>query len=198
MAKGRGYTPEQIEAGLLALAKTGGNTHQAAAVLKEHGPRTIESSNLSRLRRAHYARYEEICKQVYPEIERAVKQRFVDNLALAQEAQSLAIEKAIEQLHAGQAKNPAGAAKDLSIAMGVNFDKVQLIDGKPTHINGNTNADELMSKLQRLAPAFSSAVIDSTAEELPSIPTQSSTNAKQPSSIAKHASVTDGRSKEAD
>ena len=155
------YTPEQVETALTVLALRGGNSREASEHLAASDLQ-IPSSTLRLWRtETHADRYVEICQERAPEIEKRVIQRSQEVQQRALDVSLKAVNKAEEQLDAGEAKDPAATAKNLALSFAVITDKSLLLQGRPNVMVGNQDARDLLNEIRR------DLAIPGTAEELP-------------------------------
>ena len=97
----RRYSPEEIDLGLRTLALEGGNSQAAHERLKEGGL-DIPSVTLRDWRNtSRVERYQDICVQVAPEIERVVVQRSAEIQRRALDVSLKAIDAAEQQITTG-------------------------------------------------------------------------------------------------
>lgn len=163
----RSRPPEELEAGLLALALAGGNGREAERQLALQGIK-IPARTLSSWPKAHAERYAEVCNGNAKRIEVFVTALARQNALEAASVVSEAIRKAREGLGSPDVKSGEAAriAKDLSMVQGIQTDKLLTLEGRPTSIvRSERDADDIIESLQKLAPGVFQ-VIDGTAEEV--------------------------------
>lgn len=170
------YTEEQIRRGLLTVAKHGGSGENASKELRSQGL-PIPASTLNTWRtRTHPDLYQEIHATYGREIEANLVSRFREVAIAATEASLEAVNVARQQLLKGEAKDPAGAARNLATTAAINTDKLYLVTDRPTEVRADRGASEILNALaNRLGLTSGSdntqetqqpATIDSTAEEI--------------------------------
>lgn len=156
----RSYSPEEVDKGLMALV-TFGSSVRASNALEEQFDLVIPPQTLRRWRGLHHDRYFEFLKHHGTELE----QKAVDTkralLPLLAEGISLGVEKTIEELEAGEAKDPSASARNLAVISGIETRDLLTLTGRPTEIRRNLGLDELYRKLQ------DTLAIDGEAEEIP-------------------------------
>lgn len=156
------FSEEDIRRCLLTLAKHAGNTVRAAAELTEGGT-PISNETLRTWRDGKHAElYRHLHDQYGHEIEQALIPHYRELALTATEAAKLAVTKTIEQLEAGNCKDPAGTARNLSTTGAIAMDKLYLATDRPTEIHHNLTADELLDRLEARTPK----AINTTATEL--------------------------------
>jgi hypothetical protein len=143
----RSYTPEQVERGLMALVVLGSST-RAHEALKEEFGLVIPAVTLRSWRKVHHDRYFEILRKHGPELE----QKAVDTkralLPLVAEGIALGVEKTIEELEAGEAKDPSASARNLAVISGIETRDLLTLTGRPTEIRRTLGLDDLYRKLR--------------------------------------------------
>lgn len=155
------YTPEQITTGLTVLALCGGDAARAEAQLAEQGTPVPKSTLKDWRETFHPERYREISHELAPRIEEQVVhlQREIATTASRAALKALALES--ERLDAGQVKDAAASARNLSTVAGIATDKILSLTGRPTSVIEHRTVDESLKRLERLG-----LVVDSTATEL--------------------------------
>ena len=157
----RRYSPEEIDLGLRTLALEGGNSQAAHERLKEGGL-DIPSVTLRDWRNtSRVERYQDICVQVAPEIERVVVQRSAEIQRRALDVSLKAIDAAEQQITNGEAKDPSATAKNLALTHGIITDKTLILQGRPTNIDLTLDARDLIAEIRKDLGS-----IPSTAEDL--------------------------------
>lgn len=157
----RRYTPEQTDIILRTLALNGGNSEAAHEQLKAEGIDIAAVTLRAWRNTTHAGRYQDICLQIAPEIEKLVVQRSAEIQRRALDVSLKAIDAAEQQLADGKAKDPAATAKNLALTHGIITDKSLTLQGRPSSIVGTTDARELLQEIRRDLGS-----IPSTAEEL--------------------------------
>ena len=150
----RNYTPEQVETALTAIATTGS--------MKEAAELTgIPYTTVTTWRYKYADKYERIKEKRAPEIEQAVIRNLREIMARSGNAVLLSIDKAVEQLEAGDVKDAAAYARNLATTQAIAADKMLLLDGRPTSISEHRTVDDELRELERLG------FFDTTCEEEP-------------------------------
>ena len=148
----RNYTPEQVETALTAIAITGS--------MKEAAELTgIPYTTVTTWRYKYADKYERIREERAPQIEQAVIKNLRAVMQRGSEATLLSIEKAVEQLEAGEVKDAAAFARNLATTQAIAADKMLLLDGRPTSISEHRTVDDELRELERLG------FFDTTCEE---------------------------------
>lgn len=150
---GRYLTPPQIDLGLRALVRNGGSGTTTA---RELG---IPVDTVNSWRRRHRERYEELRVQMGPELEAQAIADFRGFVQRAEEAKSLALEKTVDALEAGDIKDPAKTLQAISISQGIAVQKVLELSGRPTAIVEHRSMAEALARLR----ALGAEVIEGTA-----------------------------------
>lgn len=142
------YTPEEVRRSLLTLAKHGGNSITAQAELQAHGlelaPSTLRTWKLN----THRDLYRELHETHAREIEGQLVSEFRDLASAAASAATLAVEKTVTALNAGDIKDPAGTARNLSTTAAISMDKLYLATDRPTQITERRDANEILRALE--------------------------------------------------
>jgi hypothetical protein len=173
----RTYTPDEVDTGLTVLALCGGDSSEAERRLQAAG-QPIPSSTLRDWRtHTHADRYVAICHERAPEIEKRVLQRSQEIQQRALATSLKAVNEAERQLDNGEAKDPAGTAKNLALTYGIITDKSLLLQGRPNVMVGTQDARDLLDDIRREL-----GTIPGTAIEVPTTalsPRSDSTNAQE-------------------
>ena len=155
------YSPAERRQALLVLALNGGNTKRAAEFLKDAG-NPVPQQTLSYWTRKHADELEEVTREHAPKLEQAMAGQILRTALAAHEATLIAVEKAREQLEAGEAKDPSTAARNLGTTAGILSDKYLTLTGRPTQITEHRSADQILANIARQIGA-----VNSTAHEIP-------------------------------
>lgn len=159
MSRADRFSPQQVDAGLLALVQAG-SAERASVLLEETQGYRIAPSTLNLWRsKMHRDRFFEIAREHAPEQEEQLIHAKRALLARLEEGKALGIEKAIEQLESGEAKDPSAIARNLAVVGGIDTRDYLLLTGRPTEVVEHHNADDLLRKIKEY--------VDSTAEEIP-------------------------------
>lgn len=161
-SRGKRYTEQERERGLLALAVHGGSYAKASRYLTETG-HTMSPDTLKGFKRNFPDRYHQIMKDAAPKVREII----------AAEAEALALkltEVEWEALHKTQESLPSLDPRDLGRTLqyltkskSTQIEKAALLRGMPTEIHEKRSPDEIFNSIrQKLGD-----VIDSSAEELP-------------------------------
>ena len=162
LRKSRRYTHEQVDRGLLAVAACAGNSAEASRRLGDQGLE-IPARTLRAWRCETYPeRYVELANAHGHEIEEILVARTREVSLKAAEAELLAIDKTVEELEAGNARDPSASARNLATVRGIGTDKLALLTGRPTHRVEQRTSDDIMDRLRKYG-----MVVDGTAEEIP-------------------------------
>ena len=151
----RSYNEDEIERGLTALALAGNNSTQAG---EQCG---IPDRTLRDWRQQYPERYSEIRAGRVADIDRELMHEYK---ALARDAQ-IAAAKAValeqERLEAGEVRDAASSARNLTITSATATDKSLLLDDRPTQITEHRTSDQAIEELRRLGVD----VVDGTCED---------------------------------
>lgn len=154
---GRGvrYSAIEVEAALLAVVMQGGIVTRAAELTG------ISPDTLSRWANLEYnQRYSELRAEKGPELEQLAIQGLLEFVHKAESAKALALEKTVQQLVAGEAKDPGATLRNIATAQGISVTKIMELSGRPTSTVIHQSPAELMARLASLG-----AVVNSTARE---------------------------------
>lgn len=150
------YSREEIDHALLQLYLVGGNTWRVADQLG------IPDRTLRDWLVRHADRYEELAQKHGPKLEQQVVRQLEQNVIHAGEATRQAIAKSLEQLEAGEAKDPAATARNLATVQGIAVDKMLTLTGRPAQITEHRDTAQIMRALKQTAPNL---FIEGTAED---------------------------------
>jgi len=88
---------------------------------------------------------------------------------LAARLEQAALEAAVEQVEAGEAKDPATVARNAAVTKGINVNPVLKLTGRPTVITEYRNADDILDSLfKRLG--IEEPIVDADVVAAPSGP----------------------------
>lgn len=164
------YTLEQREAGLTALAIWHGNSRQASRTLKEQGL-DIPHQTLQDWKRAHAERLAELTEQIVPQVREKLAQQFEVIGMRSAELTLKSLDKYDEKLDGLEARDLAGAIRNIGTTGAIGVDKASLLRGMPTEIRKTENVSDLVERVQQTEKAlrerYPSLFVDSTAEEIP-------------------------------
>ena len=153
------YSDTEIEEALLAVVMNGGVIKRGAELVG------IPEDTVRDWMNVHDARYAELRREKGPELERRAVDGLLSFVAAAEDTKRLALEKTAAELEAGDTKDPGATLRNVATAQGIAVTKVMELTGRPTANTTGRSAQELLAGLARLG-----AVINSTADELPSQP----------------------------
>jgi hypothetical protein len=132
----------------MALIAWAGNATAASRYLKAEKVIAITGATLNNWRQERYAaKYEEMREKYAAQLEKQIEGDLREMAALAMQAERLAIQKAKEQLEAGEEKDPARAAANLARVAQSSVDKLMTISGRPTVITEQRNVEEILRGL---------------------------------------------------
>jgi hypothetical protein len=162
------FSTEEVDGALLTLAMLGGNTERAAKQLREAGLSVTARSLRAWREKLYPRRYEDICARHRNEIENVIVQRSREVALTADDLTMLALQKAREQLEAGECKDPAAVARNAATTKGINVDKALVMEGRPNQISEQRDAAELLRAIRQRVTVLDAekGYIDGEAEEL--------------------------------
>lgn len=141
------YSPEEVDKGLMAMIALGTST-RAHEALKEQFGLEIPADTLRSWRRTRHDRYFELLRLHGQELE----QKAIDTkralLPLVAEGIALGVEKTIEELEAGEAKDPSAYARNLAVVSGIETRDLLTLTGRPTEIRRTLGLEDLYRKLR--------------------------------------------------
>lgn len=150
------YTPEQVEVGLTALVYCGGSYTRAGEVTG------IPKDTLRHWRlTSHVEKYFQLAAEHAPEVERRIAQKKRDVLDRIEDGISLGVDKTIQELETGNAKDPSASTRNLAVVAGIHTRDLLTLTGRPSIITESRSADELLNRLQGLL-----GDVDGTAEHI--------------------------------
>lgn len=152
----------------MMLAICRGNAQEARRRMKARGDTPPPASTLNHWRTAHADRYEEIRTKVSAKITAEVANQAEEIMLEAGEIERAMLERIREELPNMKASELPGALRNVSTTKALNNDKIASpIRGRPTVIHHDRTAEEILKALKALDPRL---VIDSTADEIPTLP----------------------------
>jgi hypothetical protein len=166
-AQGLHHSPETREIALATLVKCGGSPKAAYEALQAadiHVPYTT----LCDWRHRYSERITELHEQLGPELDKQLEHKLREVALHSFAATQLGVEKALEQLEAGDVKDAAGAARNLATTGAIATDKLNLLLGRPTQITQSLTPDDTFTRLAN--KGYRLQAIDATAEEIPQDP----------------------------
>lgn len=158
----RSYSLEEVEAGLSALAIWHGNGRQAARVLKEQGLE-IPERTLYDWRKTHADRLAELQEQIVPKVREKLAQQFEVIGMRSAELTLKSLEKYDDKLDGLEARDLAGAIRNISTTGAIGVDKASLLRGLPTEIRQTDSAEDILKRLAQKHPGM---FVEGTAEEI--------------------------------
>lgn len=147
------YPPELVTRALLTVAKHGGNAEAAHRDLAEQLPDepVPDPSTLRTWRRdTHQAQYADLHAKYQAEIEANLTPEFRDLAQAAAQAANEAVDATLTALRNGNLKDPAGAARNLTITAATAMDKLYLATDRPTEVRTDNDARALLGELRSL------------------------------------------------
>lgn len=152
------YTPEQVDKALMAFV-TFGSAKTAAAAVEEAFGFTVPPSTLRSWKYVHAERYAELVRLHGEELERKAVDAKRALLPLLEHGIAVGVEKTIDELEAGQAKDPSASARNLAVVSGIQTRDLMLLTDRPTERREVTSPEDLYRKL--------SAILGGEEEEIP-------------------------------
>lgn len=160
------FDEEEITTALLTLAHHAGNSERAAAQLQQQGLQ-ISSRTLRGWREGKHAeRYRQLHETHGREIETALIPELRSNAIEGARVALLAIQKAAEEIEAGNVRDLASAARNLQVASATAMDKLYLATDRPNAPREQRSVEEILRSLEHLV-GLKGYDTSSTAEELP-------------------------------
>jgi hypothetical protein len=144
------YTDEQVAKSLNALVAFGGSPSQASRALAEAFDLDVPATTLRAWRDSVYAeRYVQLQAEHGAEIEQAIIRDTRDLARAAAHVERLAIEQAVEGLHAGRIRPTEASqiAVNMAKLKQSNIDKLLALTGRPQAITEHRSAQELIRAL---------------------------------------------------
>lgn len=158
------YSEAEVDAGLLAVATLGGSK-RASEHLKSVGLE-IPASTLRTWKREQYPRrFTAIAEAHAPEIERAVITLARDAALNAGMGVSEAIDLERDRMASTDGvKDASATAQRLSVAMGVQVDKMLILQGRPQQITEHRR--DAAETFEEIADRYPGLFVDGQAEEI--------------------------------
>jgi hypothetical protein len=153
----RTYTPEQVDQALMTLLAIG-NSVKAAEVIEDQFGFEIPAKTLRDWRRTRHDRYFELARKHGEELETKAIDTKRALLPLLADGIALGVEKTIEELEAGDAKDPSASARNLAVISGIETRDLLTLTGRPNSISVSLTPEQMY---QQLAELF-----EGTAEEI--------------------------------
>ena len=154
----RRYSPEEVDQALMTLIAVGTST-EAAKVIKQEFGFDVPADTLRYWRSSRRERYIELVRQHGAELE----QRAVDTkralLPLLAEGIALGVEKTIQELEDGEAKDPSASARNLAVISGIETRDLLTLTGRPSAITATASPEDLYRQL--------SSILKGEDEEIP-------------------------------
>lgn len=160
--RGSQYPLDHIEAGLAAMAIWHGNSRQASRVLKEQGVE-VPPNTLIEWKNRYTERYAELTEQIVPQVREKLAQQFEAIGMRSAELTLQSLDQYGEKLDKLEARDLAGAIRNISTAGAIGVDKASLLRGLPTEIRRSENAEDIIKRLQQKHPGM---FVEGTAEEI--------------------------------
>lgn len=141
------YSDEEIEHALTTLARHSGNAEAAARELPQ------VRNTLDKWRKVYADRYREIQEQVIPEIRARVAERQAELAEKLADAEELALAETVAALPDLEARDKAGALRNISTSKGITLTHLQAYQAPPPDPTAGSVADvfERLGKLGLLA-----------------------------------------------
>jgi len=158
-------SPEQVERALLLLALNGGAIRPTIRQLAEQG-HTSNHHTLKRWRdETHRDRYMQILHDERKKIAERIASEQEEFARLAIQEERALLQEIAKARERGEipARDLAGALRNVSTSKGIALDKSGELRGRPSVIVEHRNPDEIIAKLDRLAPGL---IVEATAEEI--------------------------------
>jgi hypothetical protein len=144
------FTEDDVNAGLKTLILHGGNVKQTVEALGEEGV-LVKNAELRYWRDVAFpTRYYALRKELSAEVGEEVAGRAMEKAIVADDAESLFIEKAVEKADDISPDRLTAAARDMSQVKAQNIEKAQLLRNKPTQIQETRDTAELLNVLRKL------------------------------------------------
>lgn len=154
---GSKYSTVEIESALLAVVMQGGIVKRAAELTG------IPENTISRwVTTDFHQRYSELRAEKGPELEKLAVDGLLSFVHQAEAVKLVALKKTLEQLEAGDAKDPGATLRNVATAQGITVTKIMELSGRPTSIVMHRPPNELLARLASLG-----AIVDSSAAEIP-------------------------------
>lgn len=159
------FSLAEVEEALMVLAISGGNFKRASEQLRAAGQDLSPRRLRDWAQEVYPARYE----QAQFRYADALEERLISQARVAASQAGDVIVRALEltavQLESGDVKDPVRIARDASVVMGVNADKLLALSGRPTVVTEVRDAAQIMRALG--AKLGVRDAVDGSAVELP-------------------------------
>lgn len=143
------YSPEQVDQALMALISFGSSKIAAAAVEEAFGF-TVPPTTLRGWRSIHHDRYQELLRIHGEELEQKAVAAKRALLPLLEHGIALGVEKTIDELDAGDAKDPSASARNLAVVSGIQTRDLMLLTDRPTDRREVTSPEDLYRQLAQV------------------------------------------------
>lgn len=151
---------EEVDNCLLALALNGGAIARTVRELKQSGVK-VSADQIADWRDKFPKRYFWHCTENAAKLEGEVLASYRELIARSTEASLKAVEIEAERLAAGEVKDAAATARNLSTVFGITTTKLLELSGRPTQITEVRKPEQIMASLKR----YGVNIVDSDAEE---------------------------------
>ena len=165
---GHPYTETEIKRVLMCVVAWSGNVRAAIEQLKAEGdleqvptPITIREW----MRGKHAVIYDQLRDEHLIAIERDLADRYRGVAAQAVEATELGVQVAVEQLKAGEDKDPSRSAANLATVADKALRDYSLLEGKPTSIQEQRGLADAMRALIDMGVLIPQAALPEKAQE---------------------------------
>jgi hypothetical protein len=141
------WTQAQITEGLLAMVAWAGNASAASRYLASERKLQIKPATLSGWKQVHAIQYNELRDKYATQMEEQLAHEYREVARFAVEVERLALEKAQQALYAGDERDPARAAANISRVAQSSTDKLLALTGRPTQITESRGIEEILRSL---------------------------------------------------
>lgn len=162
-SKGAKYTEADIDQALLALALSGGSSAVASKRLKEQGAEIPEKTLRNWRENQYPKRYAHLQQKYGAELEELAVRGIRSNLLLADQLERDMLEDFAGSYKSLDAKDKAGAIRNIATTKAINADKLLQLTGRPTQTIEHRNASDLLAQI---AQRVGLPAIEGTAEEI--------------------------------
>ena len=162
-ARSARYTDAEVRHALLVLAVHSGHTERAAGTLREQGLAVTARTLLRWREETHADTYAECVHEKRAEIDQRLAASYLHAIEHATRGMDLAVHKAIDQLEAGEARDPAAVARNLATTAGISQDKMFALQGRPASAITVNSVDD---NLKFIAEVLGMNVTDADIVEL--------------------------------
>lgn len=167
------YTREDKQRAMTVLASHAGNAGLTTQVLKEQHGINIAPATIRRWRNSDMREFYDSLLEGLGDQTASIINEVMETARLAAQAERLAIEKAHQQIAAGECKDPAKAARDLSHIKAMNVEKFLTLSGRPTQILEVSNPDDALAEMVRMGvfkPVEEGEVVDAEVVDAGELP----------------------------